>query len=124
MSFDFRYTCPEIDKNITYMTSDLQSVIKAMLDDVLEQIEESGGISEDTKKGIIKDYTEDGVNIVKSSFEEVRSLNEDMRDAANKQINDLIDLINEKDSEIEYLKQEVKELQQIVEDYEDKIDIL
>lgn len=100
MSLDFEYTCPKIDAAIEMANHHFDEVVKSLIDRL--PIEEQQDILNDTYQEF--DY-------IKDQFEELRTLNEDMRSAAEKQIDDLNDELSEARDEIDDLKKQIEELE-------------
>ena len=118
-SFDYRYTCPEIDKEIN-------SFKESLSDHLIDLISELNPMFAETDKE--KKYREDRVRVIYDSaencFEGVRRANEDMRKEAERQVQELIEEfeeakrlaiyweseVDEKDREIESLKDEILDL--------------
>lgn len=123
-SFDYKYTCPEIDKQITMFKDSLS-------DNLLDLISELNPMFADTDKE--QDYREAWVDtiysIAEECFEGVRKTNEDMRKEAEYQIEHIAEerdeyerLKNhweseseEKDKQIEDLKEEIENLKYQIE---------
>lgn len=102
MSLDFEWTCPDIDQgiesNYQYLKESFEEFKEAFLD----------GQDPDPKQWA--DWVQDNCNDI---FEEVRSTNSSMRDAAERQINELLDKIDDlqnecRDWEIECRKLEIE----------------
>lgn len=98
--FDYSQTCPDIDKAIAAAKHDLVSGIYQVIEDV------SPLIPPDEIEKLAKQYADKIYSDIGDAFETVRETNSDMRDAANKQISDLLD-------EIENLKYEISNTQNI-----------
>jgi hypothetical protein len=89
-SFDYRYTCPEIDKEIDNFKESLS-------DHLIDLISELNPMFAETNKE--QKYREDWVKIIYDSvegcFEGVRRANEDMRKEAESQIENLTEELEE-----------------------------
>lgn len=105
MGLDFRYTCPEINRNITYAKDTIYSFLKDFAE-TIKNLDE-----DDDENFIINDASDDLYKDIENLFEDIRSLNEDIRSAADEQIDsleiekdDLETRVNELDEEIYELK--------------------
>jgi len=96
MSFDFNHTCPIIDRNIRYIESDVEDFFENEL-----------GFNESKTK----EYTEEIMERILPYIEEVRQTNEDMRTAAENQIDELLEEIEELNERINELEDEITELE-------------
>ena len=105
MSFDYNYTCPDIDAGIAAYKSDIEASLSDMLDECNPLIEG------EQKEKFIKSYSETIYSDFESSFEGVRESNENMRKEAESQI-------EAKESEIEILEEEVLQLKNNIEEIE------
>ena len=123
-SFDYKYTCSEIDKQITMLKDSLS-------DNLMDLISELNPMFADTEKE--QDYREAWVDtiysIAEECFEGVRKTNEDMRKEAEYQIEHVAeerdeyerlyefwqDDAEEKDKQIEDLKEEIENLKYQIE---------
>ena len=81
MNFNFPHTCPDIDESLGNIKSDVEHHMEALLSDITNEVER------------------------------VRSTNEDMRDAAEDQITELLCEIDDLKSEIDDLKEENEKMQ-------------
>ncbi len=97
-SFDYPHTCPKIDKAIGAAKDYIQNDVNDLLTDLLPFI--------DGKKAneLSLEWSDKIYDSISDCFENVREANEDMRSAANKQIEDFI-------REIDDLKEQIKELE-------------
>lgn len=106
MSLDFRHTCPEIDDCIETYKADNKELISIFVGQFLPSnlIDTSNW----RYKDFISDLTCDFENIVLPLFEKIRSLNSEMRDQADKQIEELEEKISElQEVIVEYEKQSI-----------------
>jgi len=107
MSLDYGFTCPDIDRNI-------DSAKEVLYDFMLETYKELnpviGDIPDSDLPPSIKERAKKDADYLYESleeiFENVRSVNEDMRRSADKQISDLNDLISDLEAEVESLRWE------------------
>lgn len=109
MGFKYAHTCPDIDKGIEDFKSNIEWEIDEMLD------KSSPLLQEEPKKEFMKSYIDSIYNNFQNSFESVRKTNEDMRQAAELQIEvleeQLADLEREASSELESLRERINELE-------------
>ena len=120
MSFNHRFTCPTIDKEIEIARDKIYSTIKYLLEKVNGQ-----ELSEERIKDITSEYELHLYCDVEDSFEKVRETNGDIRHQAelqieecNNQVSELQDLVEdlrvelkEKDLDIHRLNNRIEELQ-------------
>ena len=85
MSLDFSYTCPKIDKEIDRV----KSTIEYHLEYYIKQL--CPLMSLDTVYELRKNWTKEIYDNIESAIETVRETNQDMRNQAEKQINQLND---------------------------------
>jgi hypothetical protein len=102
MSFDFPYTCPDIDAAI----SRAHDALKDSLDDLLR--EACPLLSPATHGELVKQYADAFYSNLEDSFEDVRKANERIRKAAEQQV--------------EGLEVDVSELRLTVKDLESRVD--
>lgn len=93
MSFDFPYTCPKIDKNITEFKDQLYQHIDNLISDHNELFYEQLDKTKQLEK-YIQQYVDNLYNDVEQIFETVRTSNSDIRDAAEYQINEKQNIID------------------------------
>lgn len=101
MSLDYGFTCPDIDKNI-------DSAKETLYDFILETYRELNplleSVSDNELPVCVKEKAKTDADYLYESlediFENVRSVNEDMRRFADKQISDLKDEISELEHEL------------------------
>jgi len=105
MGLDFRYTCPEIDRNITYARDTIYSFIKDFVD-TIKNLDE-----EDDENFIVSEAADDLYEDIESLFEDVRSLNEEIRRAADEQIDSLEIEKEDLQTRVEELDEEISELE-------------
>jgi chromosome segregation ATPase len=102
---DYDYTCPDIDKNINELKDIFKESIKEILirfrDEKFDN-EEVNQISEDCALDLYSDFED--------YFENVRKTNEDLRNAANDQIDTLKASIETLEYEIEEKEKEIETL--------------
>lgn len=97
-SFDFPYTCPRIDKAIDSCKDTLEICLSGYIKDLFPYVPSAEVVL------ISIDWSKQIYDAISDCFESVRQTNEEMRDEANRQIEDLED-------EISNLKYEVKSLE-------------
>lgn len=104
--FDYANTCPQIDRALKEAEAELSNVMDTLLGEACPLL--TGGFH---RRDILIDWSKRGFEAVEQAFEEVRSTNEDMRRAAESQIESLADELSDADAEIEALKQRVSDLE-------------
>ena len=93
MSFDYPYTCPKIDKNITEFKDQLYQHIDNLISDHNELFYEQLDKTKQLEK-YIQQHVDNLYNDVEQIFEAVRTSNSDIRDAAEYQINEKQNIID------------------------------
>ena len=130
MSFNYRFTCLTIDKEIGIARDKIYSTIKYLLEKVNGQ-----ELSEERIKDITSEYELHLYCDVEDSFEKVRETNSDIRHQAelqieecNNQVSELQDLVEdlrvelkEKDLDIHRLNNRIEELQSENEEIRDSL---
>ena len=111
MELDFPYTCPEIDDEMDGFREESADIIREIIKRVAPKLDE------DDRNEVINDFSERLYKVYEPRFEEVRSTNHQMRDAADSQLthlsNDLDGARYERDeaqSELERMRYRVQEL--------------
>ena len=99
INFDFGNTCPKIDKAI----ESAQKEIECFVDDLL--IEASPLLPDKDRKELASKYALHLYRQLEDCFEMTRKSNEDMRDAADKQISDLKDEIADLEYQLKRLEE-------------------
>ena len=99
MSFDYPYTCPKIDKNITEFKDQLYQHIDNLISDHNELFYEQLDKTKQLEK-YIQQHVDNLYNDVEQIFETVRSSNSDIRDAAEYQINEKQNIIDHLEAEL------------------------
>ena len=99
MSFDYPYTCPKIDKNITEFKDQLYQHIDSLISDHNELFYEQLDKTKQLEK-YIQQYVDNLYNDVEQIFETIRSSNSDIRDAAEYQINEKQNIIDHLEAEL------------------------
>ena len=102
MSFDFPYTCPDIDAAIGRALDSLRGSIDDLLSDA------SPLLSTAQREALAKQYADTFYGNLEDSFEDVRKANERIRKAAEQQVEAL-------ESEVADLRLTVKDLESRVE---------
>jgi hypothetical protein len=82
MSLEFKQTCPEIDKYLSYVKRDIRVSVEELVAEFRPSID---GFC----VRMISEFTEEIYEDVKVYFDKVRSQNEEMRKAADEQIEKL-----------------------------------
>lgn len=111
MSFDYKYTCPEINQLI----KDAESTIKCKIDDIIEEL--CPMIEVDVKDSLTNQWSEQLYKELESIFEDTRDTNEKMRNAAEKQVDVL-------ESEVERLREELREKESKIEELNKNVSTL
>lgn len=101
VAFDYPNTCPKIDKEIDKAKSIIQGFIESILE---ESCPLMGG--PDVQKHA-SDFAYDLYQSLESCFETVRSSNEDMRSAADSQIEDLIEEVRNLEHELREARSQI-----------------
>ncbi len=116
MALDYGHTCPDIDRSITALKSDIESYLSNMLDDYCPMLEGK------QKEDFIKDYAEQMYNDFEANFEDVRKTNEDMRKEADRQIDYVEEKLSNAEEEIKDLNARIEELDGQVLELESELD--
>lgn len=98
MSFDYPYTCPKIDKCIDEAEDKISDFLSDCLQEALPLL------STETHNFLVKIWTQDLYMSLEKIFEETRSSNSEMRNAAEKQIKELENLLSQTELDVEYWK--------------------
>ena len=98
INFDFGITCPRIDKAI----ESAQKQIEGFVDELL--MDASPLLPDKDRKELASRYALDLYRQLEDCFEMTRRSNEEMRDAADKQISDLKDEISDLEQQVELLE--------------------
>ncbi len=131
--FDYWYTCPIIDKEILSIQETLEANINGLIAEICPYMPEEVLVK------LSEQYATDFYSDIERHIEAVRSANSDIRNAAEKQVeeqqtdienlqydldnkerevSDLENRVNELEDEVESLQQDVSELKQTINDYE------
>lgn len=105
MGLDYKYTCPDIDRNIKTFKNDISNHLESMLDECCPLL--NGKVKED----FIKEYINYIYDDFEQNFEDVRKINEDMRKEADKQIEYAKERVSDIESEITELNNKINELE-------------
>ncbi len=100
VNFDYGNTCPEIDAAIR----EAKRQIEGFMDDLLSDA--CGLLEMKRRKELAQTYCEDLYGLIEDAFEQARSSNEKMRDAADEQISDLKDDVKSLEARIDQLERE------------------
>ena len=101
VAFDYPNTCPKIDKEI----DKAKGVIQLGIENLLEQA--CPFMSWPDVQRHATDFAEDMYMGLESCFETVRSVNQDMRCAADDQIEDLIDEVRNLEHELREARSQI-----------------
>lgn len=107
---DYKNTCPIIDANLAYLRSDVFDALK-------ESMEDNG--VDDLIIGPIADQV---LAAIESEIEEVRTTNLKMREAADGQINDLMEQIEALESKLSDKDKEISDLEREIDDLKSQIE--
>ena len=99
MGLDYSHTCPDINRAI----NEAKDTISSHIEDIVNQC--SPLLEGDPLQDYVKSWTESLYGEIKDCFEVTRKTNEDMREEADRQIDDLVD-------EVDSLKDEINEFRQ------------
>ena len=99
---DFPYTCPDIDREIEELTDALEDGLADLVTQVCSYIPqgEARNISAETVKAIVTQ--------ARNGFENVRRLNEQMRDQADTQLAELLEELTEATNRVTELEAELE----------------
>jgi len=106
MAFDYHYTCPEIDKNISYAKGSIEDTISNLVEECCPLLEG------DPKQRFVKGWADSLYDSLENIFEDVRETNVKIRAEAERQINYLEDDINDRDIKISELEETITNLEQ------------
>lgn len=95
VEFDYPNSCPKIDKAIEQAKRNIYGFINDLLDEACPLLPAA------RRDELATDYADRLYRDLEDGFETVRSTNEDMRRAADSQISDLMDKLNDVESELE-----------------------
>ena len=118
MSLNFPYTCPDIDRSLSGIKSDIDSELVDMITECCPLLPEF------KLNEFVKPYIESLYERFSESFEAVRSLNDDMRNQAEIQINALKADKEQLLEDIRILEEEKKDLVYDMNDLRDEIENL
>ena len=99
---DYQYTCPLIDEQIKISKIATAEQIKDMITELNPVLFER--LDSDELDQYVKSLTEKFYDTIEPCFEKVRSINEDMREEASTQIDDLDELNSELDERCDELE--------------------
>ena len=101
MSFNYPHTCPKIDKNISEFKDMLYQHLDNLISEHNELFYEQLCKTKQLDK-YIQQYVDNLYNDVEYIFESVRESNSDIRSAAEYQVNEKQDIIDELQAELNY----------------------
>lgn len=118
-NFNYGWTCPDIDKQIDIFKSDLSNRLDELIGELSPKFAETSTFIQ---------YREDWLKTIygdaENCFEEVRTCNSDIRDAAEKQIQDLIDELEEEKRLRQHYETEAEDLQRKLDRSESDLEIV
>ena len=97
-NFNHPHTCPKIDQKL----KEVEEIIKSRVSDFVFTY--LPNINIDKQNYLSNDFACTMFSDVSKCFEEVRNTNEDMRDKAEKQITDLLEIIKELEDQVKNLE--------------------
>lgn len=122
MSFNYKHTCPDINKEIEYFKLNTSDNIDSIIEELNPLFYET-----EAKIAFRKKWEQQLYDDVESCFESVRECNSNIRDGANRQIKHAEEeaeeykrIYEEARSEIETLQEEIKVLTETINDYGDR----
>ena len=101
MSFDYGYTCPDIDRNISNFKDELEQYLTGVFEELCPVAEGT-----DVMENWVQENMQHFYSIAEDVFEDVRRINEDMRKAADDQIESLEERVSDLEHEIKVLEGE------------------
>lgn len=118
---DYPHTCPHIDKNISHFQSELFGAVEEIVEYFSPAYKQD---FEDTTvyKNIIESFVDSIYLKAEAVFEDVRKCNSDIRDHAEKVIDDLADEISDLEEQIKDKDYEIKQLEDKVDDLESQVE--
>ena len=120
MSFDYSWTCSYIDQDISSFKEGSFETCKQFLQDVID--EGNVDISEDVFNDKVKALVDELYSDAEDIFENTRSHNEDMRSAADTQVDVLKSEVEELEEERDNLQKRVDELETGLSDLQEDIE--
>ena len=122
--FSYSFTCPEIDKNIRYFQSELSNILNSAVKELNPLFYSSVDSTH-----FLKDLEDSIYSSAETYFENVRDCNSTMRDEVEKVVEEIVeerdeykrlselweDEAEEKDKQIEDLKEEIENLKYQIE---------
>lgn len=94
----FRYTCPEIDREINRVKDTIQCHFEANIEQLCPLMDE------ETIRFLSDKWTNELYSDIESAFETVRDTNSSMRDCAETQISELETKVEQMESKIDELE--------------------
>lgn len=120
-SFNYPHTCPHIDKNITHFQSELFGAVEEIVEyfsPAYKQDFEGTTIY----KNIIESFVDSIYLKAESIIEDVRKCNSDIRDYAEKVIDNLVDEIGDLEEQIKDKDYDIEKLEETVDDLESQVE--
>lgn len=105
--FEYEFTCPTIDKAL----DEIDTVVDYAIDDILKHDYENAEVQ------FRLDLRQDILDAIYVAVEKVRTSNQDIREAAEKQITELFDELSSAAEEIDDLNKRVEQLENEVSDW-------
>lgn len=100
VAFDFPNTCPRIDKQIDAAKSVIYKFVESLLEEACPLL------SSETLQRLAADNADNLYANLEDCFESVRSINEEMRREADRQISELHDEVSGLEAQVEQLERE------------------
>lgn len=118
--FDYPYTCPQIDRAITEAHSEINRFIDELIEQLSPVLYEN--MLHSTRTSLSELYGDDLYRRLEKAFEAVRSSNQNIRSAAEAQIEQLEATVSELNSELQHVRQQLDATEQQVSDLQRALD--
>src|SRR5690606_29284319 len=118
-TFDYKHTCPQIDKFIDQFQAELSNHLDDLIIQICPILQGTSQLRE-----IREDFETAIYNSAEPCFEGVRETNQEMRKEAEYQIEDLIDEVEEHKKSSEYFERELDDAKDTIEDLKEQIEDL
>lgn len=111
MTFDYRYTCPEINMSIDSLKGEIRAEISEALDDNESPLEG------EERQSYIKNFADRIYSYIEDTYEAIRKTNADIRDEAEKQIEKMEQRLDTANETIKELEGDIRILESNLEQY-------
>jgi DNA repair exonuclease SbcCD ATPase subunit len=115
MSFDYKHTCPDIDRSIKEFKSSIETSLDYMLDACCPLLVGS------VQQNLIKEYADQIYNELERCFEDVRTTNGDMRKEADSQMKYEEEKASDAEEEVKDLSAQIEELNTQIEELNEQV---